>query len=639
MCKPLDGNHGRGITLHLMDTEAVTRAFELAKQHGSAVILEQQFEGRDHRVLVVGGRLVAVAERVPAHVVGDGIHTIDQLIDQVNQDPRRGEGHEKTLTRIKKDDALLHLLEQNGLNLQSVPEQGKTVYLRDTANISTGGTAIDRTDEIHPENRLICERAARAVGLDIAGMDLVCPDVTQSILETGGGIIEVNAGPGFRMHLHPSQGKARNVAKHVLDMLFPPGRPNQLPIVAITGTNGKSTTTRMVGHIMRLAGHCVGLTTSNGIYIGGHRIDRGDTTGPRSARTVLMDPEVDFAVLETARGGLLREGLAFENCTVGALLNIAEDHLGIGDVNTIEDLARVKGTVIEAVRKDGYRVLNADDPLTAQMQNTGEGTLIWFSRQGLANPLVAKHVQEGGTALVYGQLLEVGPGTASQAQQQQGWVLLYQDGERTPLIAVQDIPATMGGLAEFNIENSLAAAAIGIACQVSPETVAAALRSFHPSFEENPGRMNFFYEHPFTVLMDYAHNPAGLTHIGRLVEGLREKHRRVIGVLSGTGDRRDEDLVELGRIAGSIFNELIVKDDERRGREVGEGPQLVAKGAREAGLGKKHIQSIQPESAAVTAALEMARTGDLVVILASNVEDVWAQIRSFKPDRALLQID
>lgn len=625
--KPLDGNHGRGITLNLNSPEEVRWGFEQAQQHSDGVIVEQQYTGNDCRALVVGGKLVAVAERVPAHVVGDGKLTIQQLIKQVNRDPRRGEGHEKTLTKIKVDEAVLKLLENGGLTLDSVPAAGQRVFLRETANLSTGGTAIDRTDEIHEENRRICERAARTIGLDIAGMDIVCPDIRQPLSQTGGGIVEVNAGPGFRMHLEPSEGTPRNVASHVIDMLFPEDK--QLPIVAITGTNGKSTTSRMVAHMAKVAGHTVGLTTSNGIYVGGKLIEEGDTTGPRSARTVLMDTEVDFAVLETARGGMLREGLAFEECMVGAVLNVQEDHLGMKGIHTIEDLAWVKSMVIESVKRTGHRVLNADDEMTLGMREKGRGTLILFSRQGLSNPHVAGHVQAGGTALISAHPLTASPLTASQSQNEGEWLILCEGNRQTPLIAVQDIPATLKGLAQFNIENSLAAAAIGFAAGLELETITEALKTFQTSFEENPGRLNFYHEHPFTVLMDYAHNPSGLTHIGNMIAGMREQHGRVIGVLSGTGDRRDQDILQLGKIAGGIFDELIIKDDDPRGRKTGEAAQLLEQGAKSGGLDARRIHPIHPETEAVATALRMAEPRDLVVILVSDVNRVWTQIKAF----------
>lgn len=630
--KPLDGNHGRGVNLGLDTPEKVRWGFKEAFEHSRHVVIEQQFKGKDYRVLIIDGKLVAAAERVPAHVVGNGRDTIKQLIKQVNKDPRRGEGHEKVMTRITVDNHVNALLERLGYTVDSVPGKGEVVYLRETANMSTGGTAIDVTDDMHPDNRRICECAARTLGLDIAGIDLVVPDIRHSILQTGGGIVEVNAGPGFRMHLEPSVGQPRNIAAPVLDMLFPSGVPCRMPVAAITGTNGKTTTSRMFSRILKYAGHIVGLTTTTGIYVDGNLVVAGDTTGPKSARAVLMDPTVDFAVLETARGGILREGLAFEECDIGAVLNVQEDHLGLKGIDTIEDLAWVKSLVVEVVAKHGHSVLNADDPLVLGMKEKAGGKIIFFTMNP-EHEAVQQHLQSGGTAIICEPHIQPGIETASQAQNGSEWIVIHRGKHITPLMPVHEIPATMEGLARMNIENAMAAVGMAVAAGIPTETIRNALATFQTSYEQSPGRLNFHHGHPFTVMMDYAHNPAGLTHLRNLITGLKKNHHRVIGVLSASGDRRDQDILKMGRLAGEMFDELILKDDDLRGRKAGDAQRLLEQGAREAGMQRSCIHHITPESEAVATALRMAQAGDLVVVLATEIHDVWNQIRSFDSEK------
>lgn len=618
--KPLDGNHGRGVSLNLTSDDQVRRGFEEARTHSRHVVVEQHFQGHDHRVLVVGGEVVAVAERVPAQVVGDGTRSIEALVAEVNADPRRGEGHEQVMTRIRLDAHVDQVLAAAGWTRASVPPAGQVVVLRDTANLSTGGTAVDRTDVIHPDNATVARRAAQVIGLDVAGIDLICPDITQSVHDTGGGIVEVNAAPGFRMHLQPSEGAARNVAAPVLDMLFPPGVPCRMPVISITGTNGKSTTARMVAHILKQAGYRVGLTTSNGIYIGGEQIVSGDTTGPRSAKVVLSDPTVDVAVLETARGGILREGLGFDRCDVGAVLNVQPDHLGLGGIETVEDLAWVKSLIVEVVDRNGTSVLNADDPLTFRMRRQARGQVILFSMRGGGNcaPEVQAHIAAGGAAVV------------REPTMLGDELVLYQASQRRPILRARDIPATLGGYAWMNVQNALAAAAIAAAQGVPLSVIRTALRSFTTSFEQNPGRLNVYDGHPFRVLLDYAHNPAGLALLGELVPHLRPHQGRVIGVMGVAGDRRDEDIREMGALAARTFDELIVREDElRRGRAVGEGARLITEGALKGGLAPAQLRTILPEPEAVDAALRLAAPGDLVVILVTEVEDTWQQILKF----------
>jgi cyanophycin synthetase len=622
--KPLDVSHGRGVSLNLKSLDEVRWGYEQAAHYTNWVLVEQFLAGKDYRVLVINDKVVAAAERVPAHVVGDGKHTIAQLIDIVNSDPRRGVGHEKVLTRITINSQAERLLEQAGYKLETVLAAGEVFHLRSTANMSTGGTAIDRTSEIHYTNSEIARRAARVIGLDIAGIDIITPDIAQPLEEIGGGIVEVNAGPGFRMHLQPSEGTPRNVAKPVIDMLFPEPEPARIPIIAITGTNGKTTTSRMVAHMLKLDGKCVGLTTTDGIYINGELYKSGDTTGPWSARMVLRDPTVSAAVLETARGGILREGLGFDRCDVGAVLNVKADHLGLRGINTVEELARVKQLIVEVVRDDGYSVLNADDPLTWAMSADAEGRIIYFSASGSDGGAerLGPHIAAGGSAVV------AQPGVKGDM------IAIYDGDQYIPLMWAHEIPATLGGAARFNVYNALAAAAIGHALKIRVETIRQALGSFSTSFFQNPGRLNVYDEHPFRVIVDYGHNPDALTNMAAMLTQMRKRYKRVIGVLGGTGDRRDADIVKLGELAGGMFDYLIVKQDENlRGRPSGEAAGLIREGAMRGGLSESNIRLVLPEPEAVIAALEMGETGDIVVIFADLIPEVWQQVTSFKPEK------
>jgi cyanophycin synthetase len=620
--KPLDGNHGRGVSLDLRTPEDVRRGFEDAALRNRAVILEQQYQGHDHRILVIGSEVRAVAQRVPAHVVGDGVQTIAALIEKVNSDPRRGSGHEKTLTRIEVDEHVLGLLAKKGLTLESVPEKDRCVALRDTANLSTGGTAIDRTDDIHPDNACIARRAAMAVGLDVAGIDFIAPDIRRSVRETGGGIVEVNAAPGFRMHLEPFEGWARDIARPVIDTLFPEGETGRIPILAITGTNGKSTTTRMVAHILRHTGLTVGMTSTSGIWLNEDKISDADASGPRSARMVLREPCVEAAVLETARGGILREGLGFEECDVGAVLNVQADHLGLKEVDTLEDLAAVKSVVVESVRRGGCSVLNADDPLTLAMERHARGRIAFFSmRGGDAMPEALRaHISAGGLAVVN----EDGPDG--------GDIVLHGEGRRLPLMSAAEIPATLGGMAGFNIQNALAAVAMTYAQGLSLPTIRAALQSFSSSFEQSPGRLNVHDAHGFRVILDYAHNPAGLTALCEVVAKLRPHHGRLIGMISTPGDRRDEDMREMGRIAAGAFDEVVLRErPDGRGRRSGEVMRLITEGVLGAGFPQERLHQVLDEHEAANLCLRMARPGDLVVLTPTSVEEVWAQLLAFRP--------
>jgi cyanophycin synthetase len=604
------------VTIGVMNAQDAAAAYASAAEQGSAVIVEQQFIGNDYRMLVVDGKLVAVAERVPAHVIGDGERTIAALIEQVNLDPRRGEGHEKVLTRIEIDQSLVaHLAKQN-MTLETIPPAGTKIVLRDTANLSTGGTAIDRTDEVHPENVSIAIRAARTLGLDIAGIDMIAPDIARSVRETGGGIVEVNAAPGFRMHLEPSSGTPRNVARHVVDMLFPNNATGRIPIFAITGTNGKSTTAQMVASILKAAGHTVGLTSTSGIYVNGERIYACDASGPQSAGVILRDPTVDAAVLETARGGILREGLAFDECDVGAVLNIAPDHLGLNGINTLEQLAAVKSVVVETVYRNGCSVLNADNQYTRDMARHAKGRIAFFTMKPLT-PLLKEHIELGGQVVMH----------------EDGSIFIHDNRERTRLIGSDEIPATLGGLVEFNIENALAAAAMCHGAGIPHAAIRQGLSSFKASVQQCPGRFNVHDGHGFRVIVDYAHNPDALRAVGRAVEKMRSRHRRVIGVVCIPGDRRDDDIKEMGAIATTIFDDLVlIEDEDTRGRPKGETVTLLQQGVQQTGCSPDRVTVATGEIEAVRHCLQRAHAKDLVVLIGAFVEKIWNEVETFRSE-------
>jgi cyanophycin synthetase len=604
--KPLDGNHGRGITLDIGSWEAAEEAFEMAmaESKSQTVLLERFYKGNDHRVLVVNGQVVAVAERVPARVIGDGRSTIQELIDETNRDPRRGSGHDNVLTKIVLDRSLEQMLDRQNLSLDTVLDRGEICYLRGTANLSTGGIAIDRTDEIHPENVWIAQRIVKIIGLDIAGIDIVTPDISKPLREVGGVVIEVNAAPGFRMHVQPSEGIPRNVAEPVLDMLFPPGSPARVPIVSVTGTNGKTTTTRLIAHIYRQTGQMVGYTTTDGTYIGDYLVEQGDNTGPQSANLILQDPTVEVAILETARGGILRSGLAFDRCDVGVVLNVAADHLGLSDIDTIEQMARVKSVVAEAAAPDGYAVLNADDPLVSAMAEQVKAQVAYFSMNP-DNPIVRDHARQGGLAAVY----------------ENGYLSILKGDWTLRIDRAENIPLTLGGKAGFQIANALAASLAAFAQGVRIEAIRQALMTFTSSAKQTPGRMNLFDLGRYHALVDYAHNPAGYEAVGTFVQNWPGSR---IGVVGGPGDRRDEDFVLLGQLAAQMFDEIIIKeDDDNRGRPRGSAARWIEEGitaARQAGTARiRRVETILDETTAVNTALDRAGDGNLVVVFPESV--------------------
>jgi cyanophycin synthetase len=615
--KPYNGNHGRGISIGLDNDEAVARGFAAAKEHSRSVIVESFLEGDDHRLLVVNGELVAATRRTPGHVVGDGQHTVAELVEIVNQDPRRGVGHEKVLTRLELDAQAQTMLARAGLEAGSMPEAGRVVYLRSTANLSTGGTATDVTDVIHPDNRDMAVRAIRAIGLDVGGVDFLSRDITQSYRSIGGGICEVNAAPGFRMHVAPSEGKPRDAAGPVIDMLFPPGAPARVPIAAITGTNGKTTTSRMLAHIAKMAGYTPGLTTTDGVYIDGQRTVQGDMTGPVSARMVLADPQIDLAVLETARGGLIRAGMGVPEVDVGAVLNVQSDHLGLKGVDTLEQLAEIKRIVVEVATE--CAVLNADDPLVLRMGGYTEAKSVCYVTTNPQHALVREHIRAGGRACA----LENGVNGQM--------ITLYDRGSHLPLLWTHLIPATLEGRALHNVQNAMFAAALAFSLGIKLDSIRQGLRTFDTTFFQAPGRMNVYDELPFKVLFDYGHNAHAVGVMSELAGRLEVTGRRIV-VLAGPGDRRDEDLVAIANAAAGHFDHYVLRrDDDLRGREPDAVPKLQAAALRAAGIPASAISIIPDEQEAIDAALRMGEPGDLLLVFADALTRSWKQITRFRP--------
>jgi cyanophycin synthetase len=632
--KPLDGNHGRGVCLDLQSEEEVREAFVIAERESRRgyVIVESFVVGRDYRCLIVGGRMQAIAERVPAHVVGDGTHTVRELVEATNADPRRGVGHEKVLTKIRVDEAAEQLVHEQGLSMDAAPPEGMMVKLALTGNMSTGGISIDRTFEAHPDNVEIAEEAARLIGLDVAGIDFICPDIAAPVRESGGAICEVNAAPGFRMHTHPTVGEPQFIAEPVVDLLFPPGAPSRVPIVAVTGTNGKTTTSRMIAHIMKGLGRKVGMTSTDGIVIDERLVVKADASGPRSARMVLQNPRVDFAVMEVARGGILREGLGYDRNDVAVVTNIAADHLGMRGIDTIEQLADVKAVVVEAVPRDGFAVLNADDPLVRRMRRRCSGSVVWFS---LAEPgstvreFIDEHCRRGGRAIV----LE---------PSERGDMIVIRHGRRTMQLAwTHLLPATFGGTAMFNVANAMAAAGAAFASGAGLHEIRQGLRTFTTSYYLSPGRMNQVNVHNVDVIVDYCHNAAGMEKLGEFVDRYAEmkagqaEFGRIsrIGVVATAGDRRPEDMRHLGAVAAEFFDVIVVREDERlRGREPGFTAGEVEAGVRERMEAEtvrcRQVEVVLDEKQAVRNVMARANPGDIVVISVDQHAEVMAELEA-----------
>lgn len=609
--KPLDANHGRGVSTNISSRETAKEAFNIAQAYSPEIILEKYIDGHDHRMLLVNGKLIAASRRIPAHVIGNGKSTILELIEETNQRPERGDGHESVLTKISVDCHTENQLRKINYSLETVPVAGETVFLKATANLSTGGTAVDVTDQVHPENKFMAERIAALMGLDICGIDVIAVDLKTPLKKNGGAVIEVNAAPGFRMHLVPSEGQSRNVASAVVDMLYPPASESRIPIFAVTGTNGKTTTTRLVAHLVQSCGYFPGYTTTDGVYIAGHQIATGDCSGPSSAATVLADPLVDFAVLETARGGLLRAGLAFEYCDVAILTNIAADHLGLKNINTLEELAEVKATVVRSVKKSGWAILNAEDFHCNKIAKTLHCNIGFFSLD-CDNEVMRKHIASGGLA----------------ATVHDGNLVVYHAKVCTFIANIKEIPLTLGGISKCMTANILAATAAAFSYGFKPKQIEKALMRFLPGPELTPGRMNYFKVRDFSVLVDYAHNPHGFYALQDYLSHIEAD--RKIGIIAGVGDRRDSDIMELAEIAANIFDYIIVRQEHSlRGRELSEMNRLMITGIERAGRTVKY-ELIPDEKEAIRHALATAKTGELIVALSDNYQDVIEIIQEYQ---------
>jgi cyanophycin synthetase len=608
--KPLDGNHGKGASINVTNWDDALKGLWHAKEYSRRVIVEKFITGFDFRVLVINNEVVAAAQRVPAHVVGNGKNNIQELIDITNEDPRRGYGHENVLTEITIDKSTERLIENAGYTLDSVLTENETLYLKSTANLSTGGTSVDVTDLMHPENVFIAERISRVIGLDICGIDIMAPNLTQSLKENGGVILEVNAAPGFRMHLAPSEGLPRNVAAPVIDMLYPPGKPSRIPIISVTGTNGKTTTTRLIAHIVKNNNYKVGFTTSDGIYIQNHMMEKGDTTGPISAEYILKDPNVEFAVLETARGGILRSGLGFKVCDIGVIANIQEDHLGLSDIHDLKDLARVKSVVVESVKKDGWAVLNGEDDHCLEIARSLSCNVALFSLDENC-PAIVEHCAEGGIAAIY----------------ENGYITIKKGDWKIRVERATHIPLTMNGKAKFMIANVLAATLSAYLYGFKTEGIKLSLATFIPSAAQTPGRMNIFEFSKFKVLIDFAHNPTSYRGIEDFLGSVDAT--RKIGIISGVGDRRDEDIKECAVIAARMFDHVIIRQEKHlRGRTEGEIIDLILEGLKEGDASVTH-EVISLEVEAIKHAISLAEEGTYIVALSDVIDNAIDIVQSY----------
>jgi len=610
--KPQDGNQGKGVTVNIVDREHLEIAYRAADEIGT-VMVEKFLPGHDFRLLVVGDRLVAAARRDPPHVIGDGVHTVQQLVGLVNADPRRGDGHATALTKIRFDEIAVARLATQGLAPESVPDKGRRVVLRNNANLSTGGTATDVTDEVHAEVAARAVAAARMVGLHVCGVDVVCETVGRPLEKQSGGVVEVNAAPGLRMHLTPSYGKGRNVGEAIVADLYAPGDDGRIPVVAVTGTNGKTTVTRLIAHLLAQSGLTVGMTNTDGVYVDGRTLDRGDCSGPKSARSVLMHPDVEAAVFETARGGLLREGLAFDRCRVAVVTNVGEgDHLGLNYITTVEDVAVLKRVIVHNVAPDGWAVLNAADPLVAEMATVCPGKVIWFAADR-HHPVMRTQRAQGGRK-VY---VEAGADGRPEIVAAEGaW------RERVPLA---DVPLTRGGRIGFQVENAMAAVAAAWAVGLPWDTIRSGLASFVADSDNAPGRFNLMDYKGATVIADYGHNPDAMRALVQAVEALPAKRRSV--VISGAGDRRDEDIRAQTAILGAAFDEvLLYQDAAQRGRGDGEVIALLREGLRGASRTTR-VDEIRGEFVAIDTALERLAPGDLCLVLIDQVDEALAHLQ------------
>ncbi len=605
--KPVNGNHGKGVTTNIISKEQARKAFDVAKQISNKIIVERFIIGTDYRLLVINNKLTAVAKRTPASIMGDDTSSIKQLINETNNDSRRGDDHEKVLTTIKVDSVTNSILVQKNLTLNSVLPIGEILYLKDTANLSTGGTAKDVTDIVHSSIIFLAERIARLMNLDICGIDIIALDINLPLSETNGIVLEVNAGPGFRMHLSPSMGAGRNVAEPVINMLFPNNAVSRIPVVSVTGTNGKTTVTRLIAHIATLAGHSVGFTTTDGIYIQNQPVYYGDCSGPASAEVILRDPAIDFAVLETARGGILRAGLGFDKCDIGIVTNVTEDHLGLSDIHSLQELAKVKSVVPRSVFKDGYAILNADDELVFNMQDELDCNVALFSLNA-DNKRIKKHYESGCIAAVI----------------EDDTIVVYKGEWKTKIAKVNEVPLTLNGRSECMTQNVLPAVLAAVIQNFNIETIRAALKSFMPSAEQTPGRMNIFRFKNFEVMIDYAHNTDGFVQLKKFIGKTPASVK--VGIIASTGDRRDEDIENVGFLAGQMFDEIIIRHDkDGRGRTKEELTQLTVLGIMKANPDAV-INIISDELEAVQHAMDNAKENSFIVLCTDKVRESIAYL-------------
>ncbi|KPU44573.1 cyanophycin synthetase [Oxobacter pfennigii] len=607
--KPKNGNQGKGVCVNLNSDEEVIEAYDIAKKISQEIMVEKFIEGKDYRVLVVGDTVAAVALRIPPFIIGDGMSSIKELVDIENKNPKRGCDHEKVLTKIQLDDISVGTLKKKNMSIDTVLKKGQKLYLRENANLSTGATAKDCTDIIHPLNAELAIKAAKLVGLDIAGVDITTFDIGKPIIETGGVIIEVNAAPGIRMHHYPAEGKARDAAKAIVDMLYPKDSKYSIPIVSVTGTNGKTTTTRMIAHILSLYGYNVGMTTTSGIYINNKCVLKGDTTGPVSARTILSDKNVEAAVLETARGGIVRLGLGYDLADVGIITNISDDHLGLDNINTLEDMAFVKSLVAESVKDEGYAVLNADDHFTPQISERVKSNIIYFSINK-DNIILKKHLKEGRISVYVNE----------------GAIYIAKGEENTIAANIADIPSTMDGRIAYNVENCLAAISACVGLNIPVDVISMGLKTFYLNEIQNPGRFNVYNVGNYRVLVDYGHNVAG--YKGVLEAAKKLGASRLVGVIGVPGDRSNENAVKIGRIAADYFDYMYIKEDsDLRGRSPGEIAKLLEMGAISGGKSKDSINIILSEEKALDTAMNDAKPGDLIIVFYEKLDGIVEVIK------------
>jgi len=617
--KPFDGNQGRGVSINISNENQLRIAYHTALKHSTAVIVEQYIKGNDYRVLVVGDKVCAVAERKPPFIVGDGIHSIKELVARENRSAIRGVGHEKPLTKIPFDDVAKSLLKRIGLTENYIPQMSEVVYLRENGNLSTGGTARDCTREIHPVNQEIAVQAAKIIGLEVAGIDIVMDDISKPLTHDNGAVVEVNAGPGLRMHLFPTIGQSQDVGADIINFLYPPSLESNIPIVSVTGTNGKTTVSRLIKHILSLTGKTVGMTCTCGTYIGERCISQGDNTGPTSAQLVLSNREVEAAVLETARGGIVRKGLGYDLADVGVIVNVSDDHRGQDGIESIEELAFAKSLVIEAIKPDGYGVLNADDPMTPYFAERARRKIIYFS-QNSGNSLIENHVRKGGLAV----------GVSNQV------IFVYKDGAKVPLININEIPITFGGMARCNIENSLAAVAALSAFKIPENIIAMGLMSFKPDVETNPGRFNIFDMGNCKVMLDYGHNISGYNSVFQLIRDIGAE--RLVGIIGMPGDRLDENIRDVGKMSGGVFSQIYIREDhDLRRRKPGEVANILYQGVIEGGGNPEHIKIILPELEALLTAVKNASPGDFIVLFYEKFEPVFDLIQELIKERNVIR--